>query len=75
MFILSIIHVPAIIINIFGASMQYESLLALTTLGNIGSAKEVEYVSIPACDGDKYQFEVSCILGKFIQTKDILFYN
>ncbi len=45
--------------------MQYESMLAMTTLGNLGSATEVQSVSIPACDNNNYQFDGHCTLGKF----------
>ena len=59
MLILSIVHVPAIIINILADSsgMEYESALAKTTLGNLGSAKEVNYITITGCEVDAYQFD------------------
>ncbi len=58
MLILSIIHVPAIIINILADSSgtQYESPLAKTTLGNLGNAKDVEYIQISGCNEDAYHF-------------------
>lgn len=64
MFILSLIHIPAIIINMFGASVQYESnIVARTTLGNLGSAIDVHTVLIPACDKERYHFE-NCTISE-----------
>jgi len=40
------------------------SILALTTLGNLGSASDVFSVQIPGCDSSKYQFE-QCRLSKY----------
>ena len=62
---LSVIHMPAVVINILGGSsnMQYESTLAMTTLGNLGNAKDSNYVSITGCQGDAYQFD-TCTLSE-----------
>ena len=64
MLIMSIIHLPAIIINMFGASMQYESnIAAITTLGNIGSASDVELITIPGCNEEEFHFD-NCTISK-----------
>jgi hypothetical protein len=63
MFILAIIHIPALVLNIFGTTLENENgVLAMTTLGNLG-ASDIEQVQIPGCDGSKYQFE-GCIMSK-----------
>jgi len=65
MFILSFIHVPCVVFNIFGTSMQYESnLLALTTLGNLGAASNVTEVRIPGCNEEQYHFADTCTILK-----------
>ncbi len=66
MCILSIVHVPALVINILADSSgsEYESPLAKTTLGNLGNAKEVEFISIFGCEVDAYQFD-ACRWSKF----------
>mmetsp|Transcript_2880 Transcript_2880/g.4113 ORF Transcript_2880/g.4113 Transcript_2880/m.4113 type:complete len:1141 (+) Transcript_2880:236-3658(+) len=64
MLILSFIHLPVLIINMYGTSIQYESSsFALTTFGNLGSADEVTSVHIPGCNENEYQFN-SCIIEK-----------
>ena len=67
MFIISAIHIPAIIINILSSSsgMAYESTLAMTTLGNLGNAKDVEYITIFGCNESGYHFD-TCTLSKSI---------
>ena len=66
MFILSILHLPAVFINIFGRSMHYASnnALARTTLGNLGGAQNVTVVTIPGCSGKNYNFAGACELQK-----------
>lgn len=65
MFILTIIHIPAVIINMLGASsgMEYESRLAMTTLGNLGNAGDVDFIKISGCNKDAYHFD-NCILSE-----------
>lgn len=63
MFILTIIHIPALVLNTFGTAMVDKGgILALSTLGNLGSS-EISYVKIPGCDSSRYQFEI-CTLSK-----------
>ena len=63
MFILAIIHVPALVLNVSGTTTQNEKgMLAMTTLGNLDTS-DVALVRIPGCDGSKYQFE-GCIMSK-----------
>lgn len=58
MFILAIIHIPVLLINLFGDGMTTDvgGILEKTTLGNLGSA-DVQYVTIPYCDSTKYQLD------------------
>jgi hypothetical protein len=69
MFILAILHIPAVTINIFGRSMHYASnnALARTTLGNLG-AQNVTKVAIPGCDTKSYNFSGACAFGKSLFT-------
>lgn len=63
MFILTILHIPALVLNTFGTAMVDDGgILALSTLGNLGSS-EIKYVQIPGCDSSRYQFEI-CRLSK-----------
>jgi hypothetical protein len=66
MFILSILHLPAVIINIFGRSMHYASnnALARTTLGNLGGAQNVTVITIPGCNSKNYNFDGACAFEK-----------
>ena len=59
MLILSIIHIPAVVINVLGASSdnRYESTLAMLTLGSLGNAKDTNFVTIAGCENDAYQFD------------------
>lgn len=59
MLILSLIHTPALIINILSASsgMEYKSTLAMTTLGNLGNAKDVNTIALTGCNEDIYHFD------------------
>ena len=67
MLILSVIHIPAVIINILAASSgtEYESTLAMTTLGNLGNAGDVDFITITGCDKDAYQFDACTISESF----------
>lgn len=53
-------------INILSSSsgMVYESTLAMTTLGNLGNAKDVEYITISGCNDSGYHFD-TCTLGTY----------
>lgn len=82
MFILSIVHLPAVIINIFGISMHYASnnALARTTLGNLGGAQNVTVIAIPGCNSKNYNFAGACVFGKkkflkLMRTKSNSIYN
>lgn len=64
---------PLLVINTFGKSVQYDSILATTTLGNLGGAGTVTHITIPGCDETTYQFEHctiskphKCVLSTFI---------
>jgi len=51
MFILSILHLPMIVINTFGAALQYDTVsVAATTLGNLGTAANITEIILPGCD-------------------------
>ena len=64
MVILSFIHLPVLMINTYGATMQYgASSAALTTFGNLGSASEVLTVRIPGCRENQYRFN-DCTIHK-----------
>jgi len=63
-FILSVINIPAIVINSFGVSNAYGSFtLAVTTLGNLGDDNSTTTVKIPGCDEDTFQ-QTSCEIEK-----------
>ena len=54
-----------LVLNVSGTRMMNDgSILALTTLGNLGTP-DVEYIDIPGCDSTKYQLE-QCRLSKSI---------
>ena len=51
MIILSILHLPMIVINAFGATLQYDTVsVAATTLGNLGTAANIIEIILPGCD-------------------------
>lgn len=65
MAILSIIHLPILIMNAYGTNgiMDMSISATLTTFGNLGSAKLVDSVTIPGCDNNEFQLEL-CEIGK-----------
>eukprot|EP00592_Proboscia_alata_P004168 CAMPEP_0194367442 /NCGR_PEP_ID=MMETSP0174-20130528/15518_1 /TAXON_ID=216777 /ORGANISM="Proboscia alata, Strain PI-D3" /LENGTH=832 /DNA_ID=CAMNT_0039143183 /DNA_START=91 /DNA_END=2586 /DNA_ORIENTATION=+ len=64
MLILSILHVPVIIINMFGGSVQYDSVTpAVVTFGNLGRSDLVTSIQIPGCNEAEFQQE-SCTIDK-----------
>ena len=62
--LLSIIHLPVLILNTFGvegrksfsSAIKDQTLVAMTTFGNLGSTN-VTAVTIPGCDNNEFQFE------------------
>ena len=66
MLVLSIFHLPVLIINLLGGSLQYNaSNAASTTFGNLGSANEVFYVQIPGCElADFAAGDDACTISK-----------
>ena len=65
MTVLSILHLPVLIINLLGGSLQYEANnAASTTFGNLGGADEVFVVRLPFCDVGSFVNEDSCLMSK-----------
>ena len=62
MVILSVLHLPVLILNTFGTDTKTLSA-AMTTFGNLGSAMNATVVTIPGCDETEFQFE-HCKIGK-----------
>ena len=63
-FILSVINIPAMIINSFGVQSAYGGFsLAATTIGNLGDNSTLTTVRIPGCDPDMFQQD-TCELKK-----------
>jgi hypothetical protein len=64
MVILSIIHLPMVIINSFGESAKLGTAsVAITTVGNLGAAQNVSTVFIPGCSRIDYQQDL-CNISK-----------
>ena len=64
MLMLSILHLPIIIVNTFGASLQYDSInIAATSFGNLGTVEDVTEVKMPGCDSADYQ-QIECTIKK-----------
>ena len=59
MLILSLIHLPVLCVNMLGTNEMIGLSLnaAMTTFGNLGSASEVESVTIPGCDAAEFNFD------------------
>lgn len=83
MFILSLLHVPVLIVNAYGANDLIGSSfnLATTTFGNLGSAEDVASVDIPGCNemelpmsGCKVKKNNIAILYSFIDTAGTIFF-
>lgn len=83
MFILSILHVPVLIVNAYGTNYIIGSSfnLAMTTFGNLGSAKDVESVAIPGCNemelplnGCRLKKNNLAILYSFVDVAGTLFF-
>ena len=83
MFILSILHVPVLIVNIYGANDLIGSSfnLATMTFGNLGSAEEVDSVDIPGCNemelplnGCRVKKNHLAILYSFIDAAGTIFF-
>ena len=83
LFILSIMHVPILVVNVYGENDLIGSSfnLATTTIGNLGSAKDVELVDIPGCDemelplnGCKVKKNDIAILYSFIDVVGTIFF-
>jgi len=65
MVVLSILHLPILIINVMGGSLQYEANnAASTTFGNLGAANEVFTVRLPFCDVGDFVSEDGCLISK-----------
>lgn len=65
MLVLSILHLPVLIINLLGGSLQYEANnAASTTFGNLGSADEVFEIRIPGCEVGDFAADESCTISK-----------
>ncbi len=72
MLVLSVLHLPVLILNTLGArpdslrvAIKDQTLAAMTTFGNLGSAMNVTVVAIPGCDEAEFQFE-HCNIGMSI---------
>ena len=65
MVVLSILHLPILIINLMGGSLQYEANnAASTTFGNLGGADEVFVIRLPFCEVGNFVSEDSCLISK-----------